>query len=506
MRKVVPQSGRAALAGALLATGIGLGAFNPWWMATFVAVPLIIIGALIAPRPSRISELTAFQSGTSDSFTPARVEALTRSTLANEDLQPTLVTATISPANDTSYRARWITAMSRKDFQSLTDQPHTALPSEGLPPREPGRTPDFSDHPGKWALVYPAITALTALAVLLGAGDAWHLTDSLPSLPAPHRSSAPATKLGDLDARRNTMIRAITEKLGPGAADHMLNLRFSDGGSDYSTVLNTTTGEATNVYISSSRDVYTTPAPSSLRKTSAFAAGDVTSIALATIAERMTQQFRAAGSADNLENLEIKRSGPGKPLILIGSFDGPNTFPFTKSIEARPDGTVAELFDPADFAESFNRARKALELAGISSSEQALTSIQIRGVARNTPHLHASTIQNSGGVLIEFRSDRHNGDAVVVPGKLPEIIDRSSGSSASRFSFEDVSLTAFESVRTQAMQRGALEPYESRAVDIEMTDDSFDGLGVAIHIELAGVDAAAGTYSPTGEFLRQGSR
>jgi hypothetical protein len=56
------------------------------------------------------------------------------------------------------------------------------------------------------------------------------------------------------------------------------------------------------------------------------------------------------------------------------------------------------------------------------------------------------------------------------------------------------------------MKRGSLEPYESRAVDIEMSDEFSDGLGLAIRVQLAGVDAASGTYSPSGEFLKQGAR
>src|SRR5690349_8641657 len=134
---------RAAVAGVVLAAGIGLGAYNPWWMAVFVAVPLIITGLLIAPRPTRLSGLTPFQPGALEHYAPAQIEALTRSSLSNDDMQPTLVTATLSPANDTSYRARWMTSMSRKDFQALIDRPRTALAPETLPPREAGRTPDF---------------------------------------------------------------------------------------------------------------------------------------------------------------------------------------------------------------------------------------------------------------------------------------------------------------------------------------------------------------------------
>lgn len=504
-QRAVPL-GRASMAGAVIAAGIGFGAFNPWWVSAFIGVPLVVTGLVIAPRPSRISELAVFGSGATDRSARARIDALTRSTLTNEDLQPTLVTATISPANDTAYQARWMTSMSRKDFQTLSTHPRTALPADRLPPRDTGRMPEFGDQPGKWAVIYPAITITTALAVLFGVGQAWHVSISMPSVPAAHRASDAHTKKNaDLDARRDTMIRAVTDKLGPTAADNLLDLRFTDTGSDYGTVFNPANGESTSVYISTNRDVHTTPTPSTLRKTSTFTAAEVASIKLTEIVGRMGQQFRAAGNDYNLETLQIKRSGPGQPIVLTGTFNGPSTFPFGKTISARPDGTVAELFDPADFAASLHRARQALQLAGIGPSDHVLTSIQIRGTARNTPNLHASRIQNSGGVLIEFRTGDRDGDAVVVPGQLPEIVDRSYHSGASGFSFDDISLTVLESVRAQAMQRGSLEPYESRAVDLEISDAPTDNFGMAIRIQLAGVDAAAGTYSLSGEFLKQGT-
>ncbi|MEZ0365034.1 hypothetical protein ACAG26_15230 [Mycobacterium sp. pUA109] len=506
MSKVAVHAGRAGVAGVLIAAGIGLGAYNAWWVALVVAVPLVIAGLLVGPRPSRLSELPVFESASGVQSTPTRVDALTRSSLANADLQPTLVTATISPHNDTAYRARWIASMSRSDFRSLTDSPVTALPPHRLPPREANRTPDFAAQPGKWAVIYPGITVVATLAVLFGVGDAWHVSITLPSAPAVHRSADNATtkKSVDLDARRDAMIRAVSAKLGPAAPENLLDLRFTDSGSDYATVFNPANGNATSVYISSSGDVYTTPVPNTLRKTSTFAAADLASTSLTAIADKMGQQFRSAGKEDHLETFEVKRSGPEQPLILTGTFNGPNMFPFSKTIDARPDGTVAELFDPSDFAVSFRRTREALQSAGIAPSDRVLTTLQIRGITQNTPNLHASEIQSSGGVLIEFESDDRSGSIVIAPGHLPELTDRS-GAASEGFAFDDVTPATFDSVRAQAMQRGSLEPYESRAVDIEMSNQPTDRFGLAIRIALAGVDAAAGTYSPTGEFLAQGT-
>ncbi|WP_046317107.1 hypothetical protein [Mycobacterium sp. UM_Kg1] len=503
MPTVVSRAGRAGMAGALIAAGIGLGACNAWWMAAFIGIPLILTGLLVVPRSSRTSGLTRFASGTASLFVPARIEALTRSTLADADQQPTLVTATISPANDTSYQARWVTSMSRNDFESLTKRPDTALPPEGLPPREPKRTADFRDHPGKRAVGYPAITVLTTWAVLLGVGDAWQVSIRVPSISA--SVSAP-TKTADLDARRANMLRVISERLGPGAADNLLDLRFADGGSDYATVFNPANGEATSVYIAEGRDVHTSPTSNRLRKSSTFTAEDVATIPLATIADRMAREFHAVGNDAAMKELRIQRTGPTEPLMLTGTFDAPSAFAFPTSVEARPDGTVAALFDPADFAAALRSARQALDLAGVGASDPVLSTLQIRGIAANTPLLHAGRIQNSGGGLIEFGSDGRTGEAVVVPGQFPVVTSRSYRTRGPGFRFDDISPAVFESVRAQAMRRGSLEPYESRAVDIEMSDNGREELGLVIRIQLAGVDAASGTYSPAGRFIKQGTR
>ncbi|MBD0862701.1 hypothetical protein IA539_16005 [Gordonia sp. zg691] len=97
---------RTVISGVLVATGIGLGAFNAWWVALFFGVPLVVAGLAVSPRPSRVSELPEFRRGVTADASRVEVEALTRSSLDAGDLQPSMVTATISPPDDTPYRAR----------------------------------------------------------------------------------------------------------------------------------------------------------------------------------------------------------------------------------------------------------------------------------------------------------------------------------------------------------------------------------------------------------------
>ncbi|MCV7114375.1 hypothetical protein [Mycolicibacterium setense] len=491
--------GRSGAAGAVIALGVGIGAYNAWWVALCVSIPLVVVGLLLVPRSTRTSELDVFDTAPHDRSVPVRVEALTRSSLTDDDLQPTLVTATVSPPHDTAFQARWITPMAGDHFRSLTASPSIALAPDRLPARDLTRTPEFGDQPGKWAVIYPAVTVLVALTVLFGVGDAWHISFDRPTSP-PSRAAdtGPESKDMNLNARRDGMIRAIVEQFGPAAANNLLSLRFTGSGSDYGTVLDPTNGDTTIVYLNNSGDAFTTPSAQVLRKDSTFTAADIASADLTAIADKMAQQLDAAGRRSDLETLEIKRSGPGAMVIVSGDFGG-------KTINGLPNGTVGEIFDPADFAVSFQRARDALALAGIAPSDRVLTNFEIRGTHRATPTAHASELQSSGGVMLEFHTGDRSGQIVIVPGELPEVTDTSYQSRSQPFAFDEISRDAFESVRTQAMQRGALEPYEREAVEIWMTDREIDQHRLAIRIELAGVEAAAGTYSVTGEFLTSGA-
>jgi hypothetical protein len=499
MIKRTVQVGKAGAAGVLIALGIGLGAYNPGWLALVISIPLVIAGFVLTPRASRSSELQVFTNSTPASAVPVRVDALTRSSRTAEDLQPTLVSATIRPPHDTAYQARWIASMSRDDFQSLTASPVTELAPDRLPPRERVATPDFDDIPGAWAVIYPMVTMLVALAVLFGVGDAWRISFDRSTPPsALHLDNAPTSKRMDLNTRRDNMIRAITEQFGPAAANNLVDLRFTRSGSDYGTVLNPSNGDVTIVYINNLGDAFTTPSPQVRRTDSTFAAGDIASSDLDAIADTMSRRLETESRVSDLETLEIQRSGSGAPLLLSGRFGG-------KTIDALPDGTVGEIFNPADFAVSFQRARDALALAGIAPSDRVLTYIEIRGTHRATPLAQPTPIHNTGGVMLEFVTADRSGQIIIAPGVLPEVTDDTHHSGTQSFAFEDISLAAFESVRAQAMQRGALEPYEREAVDIWMTDREIDEFRLAIRIEMAGVAASTGTYSVAGEFLAPGA-
>ncbi len=211
---------RAVLAGLVVATGVGLGAFNAWWVALFIGIPLVFLGVAISPRASRVSELPEFRRGVTRDAPQIEVGALTRSSLGSDDLQPTMVTATINPPNDTAYEARWITSMTKGHFQALASSPFTTLPPDQLPPRDQADTPpEFDDHPGRWAVIYPAVTFVTACALLFGVADNW--TISVRSLQSSGSVvDAPADDAEvTLAARHQRLLDEIVEHLGPGSTE-----------------------------------------------------------------------------------------------------------------------------------------------------------------------------------------------------------------------------------------------------------------------------------------------
>jgi hypothetical protein len=154
MNRTALRVGQSGAAGAVIALGVGIGAYNAWWAALFPSIPLVVAGLLLVPRPSRTSELDVFDTAPHERSVPVRVQALTRSSLSDDDLQPTLVTATVSPPHDTAFQARWITPMTSGHFRSLTASPITALAPDRLPSRDAARTPEFGDQPGKWAVIF----------------------------------------------------------------------------------------------------------------------------------------------------------------------------------------------------------------------------------------------------------------------------------------------------------------------------------------------------------------
>ncbi|MDL9937246.1 hypothetical protein QSJ18_10870 [Gordonia sp. ABSL1-1] len=502
---------RSVLAGIVLAATIGLGAFNSWWVALIVG-PLGIIGAftMLAPRPTRVSELPAHRRGSSSAAVPIRVEALTRSSLGTGEVQPTMVTATIDPPDDTEYQARWITAMTRGSFTSLVGQPHSTLAPTDLPPRPDGRrAPEFDDEPGRWAVIYPAIMVVTLCAVLFAVGGGWHV-----SAPRSISSLADAIDSGtddsdtagsDLTKSLNTLLGAVDEHLGPQARDNLLSVQLSgESGSDIATVFDPRTGRATNVYVSGRS--YTSPVPNTLRKSSVFSAGDLASTDMGAIVARMKADATPFTGDLTFERLTAKRTDPGQPVLLTGTFDPPNDRRMSSvDIEATLDGSVAGYFDPGDLKRSMDLARSALTSAQLSLSAPAIRELRIRGTADGTPFpLEASNVQNSGGIVIDHVTPRQSATITIVPGKFPEV-RTTSGSTGEGVAFDDISLATLESVRNQAMTRGAVSDFDRNGVEIAVESEYYRDPPTVITVGVGPDDASEGTYSLTGEFLKAGT-
>jgi hypothetical protein len=502
VRRVV----RAGVAGVIVAAGVGLGAFNAWWVALVVGVPLIVVGIAVLPRPSRVSELPEFRRGTSTSAVPIEVEAITRSSLAAGEMQPTMLTATIRPPDDTAYRGRWISSMSRSHFHSVVDRPFSTVPAEALPDRAPARTPEFGDQPGRWAIVYPAAAVVAAGVVLLGVpGSAWDIDLSMPSMSGISRGggeSGSDDATAGLDDRKRTVLDQIAQ-LGPTASSNILSIDLDEDDTTRAEIYDPTTGEAITLSNYSGRG-WDEPrrGTTTKRRPDTFRADEIAATDLGALTSTMGSRLHAIRPGLRYADMTIHRPVRGEPVLLVGEFGADSTSDV--EIQGRADGQVAEFFDPGDLATSFRLARDAFTGAGLPTDQPNLRRFEIRGTADNTSIMYAGQIQNSGGVLMEFTSPVRYGTLTVVPGEFPELSDHRGRSSAGDFSFDQVSPDVFESVRTQAMTRGAIEPFDRSAVDIEATSVFQHGGDPVIKVELARESASAGTYSMSGQFLESG--
>ncbi|WP_238419732.1 hypothetical protein [Gordonia sp. 'Campus'] len=498
---------RAVLAGLLVATGVGLGAFNDWWVALFFGIPLVFVGIAVSPRPSRVSELPEFRRANSPDAPQVEVEALTRSSLTAEDLQPTMVAATINPPDDTAYRARWITSMTKGNFQSLTDSPFTTLPPDALPPREQTETPEFDDQPGRWAVVYPVVTLLAAGALLFGVADGWDVEG--PSLSG-FDSAVDAGEQEDdengptLADRHRRLMDAIVEHEGPQAPRNVVSLRYNLGSSsDQAIVVDPATGRTTSIsaWDEDSNETRT----SAFDRQISFDAAAINTDVLGSIKAPMESAVRTYSPGAELTAVRIERSGPNEPVIITGSVDGGEDTSRDFEVQARPDGTVADFFDPADFQKSFQLARDQLVAARVSLNAPVIEEFIIQGTAEGVSPVSASDIQNSGGVLVRYRIGDRGGEVAVAPGHFPTADTPSGRYRAEGFRFDRISAELFDRVRADLMKRASVPEYDRDAVIVEVERNRVDeDQPFVIAVKLFNTDDAEGLYTLDGDFIKMG--
>ncbi|GGF43904.1 hypothetical protein [Williamsia phyllosphaerae] len=484
---------RAVGAGALVACGIGLGANNGWLMALIVGVPLIVSGFVVAPRPSRVSELPVWSQARPG--VEAQVGALTRSTLGDVDRQPCLITATVSPADDIPYEARWLASMTRSDVTALLDAPHVELPDSVVPPREP-TTPEFDDVPGRRALMYPAATVAVLIALLvLVPASMWRVDVSADSSSRSGGGSTGRVSTGQL---ASAMEHART--LSPTAAGNILQISLAAGGSDRINVFLPDTGQIVSAYRSSGSWRDQPPAETRLRGADAFPLTDLDPFDLDAVSAAMT------GDGERLLNLEIKRTAP-EEIPLATAKVGPDVFD-QRTVQARLTGEVAESFDPGDLAVSMRIAADAIRAAKLPTSAPVLTRFEIRGTREGTPIMRAGSIQNSGGVLIEYSTETTTGSVVVRPGEFPSMPSPPYENKAGRLprgaaAFDQLSAATFARIRDDAMRRGGVAAFDRTAVDLQVTQGrSDDDYGPVVYAAVGPSPGSEGTYGLDGAFLR----
>ncbi|MFC9982036.1 hypothetical protein [Gordonia sp. NPDC127522] len=499
---------RATIAGSLIAVGVGLGAFNDWWVALFFGIPLVFAGIAVSPRASRVSELPEFRRATSPDAPQVDVEALTRSSLTADDSQPTMVTATINPPNDTAYRARWITSMTKGNFQSLTDTPFTTLPPDALPPRDQPETPEFDDQPGRWALVYPAVTLLVAGALLFGVAGGWHVEG--PSLSGFDSAIDSDDEDGEEDAatladQHRQMLDAIAEYAGPQGVHNVLQLDYEVGSPSASArVFDPDTGRARTINIG---DGYSNSSvvPNTERANKTFDAAAIEPNTLGSLADPMVAAVRPYATEPELDKVVIERRGPDGPVLITGTIEPDEGVIDDYVVQATPDGTIAEFFDPADFAKSFELARRELAAARVPVDAPVIEEFIIQGTADGVSPVTASVIQNSGGVLVRYRLGDRGGEVAVAPGEFPVATVSEGRYRSVGFRFDSISADTLDQVRADLMRRASVPEYDRDAVGVEVERNRIDEAPqFVIRMDIANTDDAEAIYTLDGRFIKEG--
>lgn len=207
-----------------------------------------------------------------------------------------------------------------------------------------------------------------------------------------------------------------------------------------------------------------------------------------------------------VETVTIERPDPGEPVLITGKIDGGDDITRDFEVQARPEGTVAEFFDPADFQKSFQLARDQLIAARVPLNAPVIEEVIIQGIADGVHPISASEIQNSGGVLVRYRIGDRGGEVSVAPGHFP-LASMSSGRYRSDgFRFDSISAEVFDRVRTDLMERTSVPEYDRDAVAAEVERNYIDeARQFVIRMDIAHTDDAEGLYTLDGRFIRLGA-
>ncbi|KQR98458.1 hypothetical protein ASG12_08400 [Williamsia sp. Leaf354] len=497
---------RAVAAGVAIGAGVGLGAHNGWLMALLAGVALLATGVVLSPRPRRVDGLPAWTP--SRPGIEVRVDAVTRSTLGPAERQLAVVSATVAPPDDTPYEARWLASMSRAEFDLLLATPDTEMSPLVVPARDRPTTPGFDDVPGRATVLYPIITALVALAVILVVpANTWHVDVDMSSSTGAAGSTRDddADSITDPSARLDDL-RQHVATLGAQAGANVLTLTIDVDG-DRIEVLSPGTGEVVSASYSTTSRRWLTPSThqSAKRRADTFALDDLARFDADTVAATMRSRVPATQRA--LRSLTITRPRQGEDPLATAEL-GADTFTGI-DVQARMTGEVADVFDASDLATSMRIGQDVMRSRALPFDSPVLTRFEIRGTRRGTPIMRAGSIQNSGGVLIEYTTvDRVEG-VTVVPGEFPETVssyDNSTGRlQRGALAPNRLSAAVFERVRDDAMRRGRVEDFDREAIDISAGIGGYrDDYGPTIWVAVGPGDASRGTYSPDGAFLRPG--
>lgn len=217
----------------------------------------------------------------------------------------------------------------------------------------------------------------------------------------------------------------------------------------------------------------------------------------AVVGEQTVRSFELARDPDSGDLLFSFKT----PLGVAGS-NAPK-----ETVEAKPDGTIAPIYDEHDSATMYGLAYKLVTDAGVDPSSRALSRLVIQSPAADTSPVFASEVQSSGGIAIYLDTAGYAGNAITIvqrSGHFPVVIDSGApGTTAASelFSLDQVNGNLVQ--QTLAAQAGAIGATDADksafAIDAQAEFPYYDR--VVVYVGLAG---QIGKYELSGQFLGSG--
>ncbi|GAC79462.1 hypothetical protein SAMN04488550_2197 [Gordonia malaquae] len=332
-------------------------------------------------------------------------------------------------------------------------------------------------------------------------------TDSFGADPPP--AGADDTSVLELVADADTRLRAgldHADAMIPGGSAHLLAVDLRGDDAIGVTVLNPTNGK--RMYASTSSAGWSEVSTSAAYTRVTFSRADLARLNLADASRKVEAAARKIGVDD-----EHQSSSPGIMIAPRSRPDNKVVATFTVSsdlgIEVDLNGDLPDTVDAGSMDTMLDAASRALKANRVPLHQRTLRELQFMSLADGASSISATSVQNSGGVELEFDTGPVS-EITLVPGSFPTV--RPSAEWArlqdTSFAFSSITTDLLNRIRDDAMKRFRSPAYDREVVAVRVGHapgtDRDEGTTVTIRVGPSSADAAA-IYTMTGEHLRDGT-